>query len=107
MSLESFFHEEDKPTKWGSPVEKQTHLRIKLSIAAYAYEIENSEIMSDAEFDKKCLEVDTSIDTGNEVMDRFFREQFDSSTGQWIHRHPELNEVKQTYNKYYKLKRNT
>jgi hypothetical protein len=105
MSLEVFFQEEDKP-KWGSPVEKQTHLRIKLCIAAYAYEIENSEIMSDAEFDKKCLEVDTSIDTGNEVMDRFFREQFDSSTGQWIHRHPELNKVEQTYNKYYKLKRN-
>ena len=101
MSLESFFANE---ASWGSAMEKQTKLRIKLSVAAYAYEIENSEIMSDAEFDKKCLEVDTSIDTGHEVMDRFFREQFDPSTGQWIHLHPELDKVKQTYNKYYNLK---
>jgi hypothetical protein len=101
MSLESFFANE---ASWGSAKEKQTKLRIKLSVAAYAYEIENSEIMSDAEFDKKCLEVDTSIDTGHEVMDRFFREQFDPSTGQWIHLHPELDKVKQTYNKYYNLK---
>jgi len=103
MSLESFFQEEENP-KWGGSVEMQTHLRIKLCVAAYAYEVENSEIMTDSEFDKKCLEVDTSIDTGYEVMDRFFREQFDPSTGQWIHRHPELDKVKQTYNKYYKLK---
>ena len=40
MSLEAFF-EEEKP-KWGWSVERQTHLRIKLCIAAYAYEIENS-----------------------------------------------------------------
>ena len=104
MSLEAFF-EEEKP-KWGEPVGIQTRLRIKLCVAAYAYEIENSEIMSDAEFDNKCLEVDTSIDTGNEVLDRFFREQFDPSTGQWIHRHPELDKIKAIYNNYYKLKRN-
>jgi len=99
MSLEAFLEE-----KWGSVVEKQTRLRIKLTVAAYAYEVENTEIMSDHEFDRKCLEVDKSVNTGNRVLDKFFREQFDPSTGQWIHLHPELDKVKKTYEKYYNPK---
>jgi len=99
MSLESFFANE---ASWGSAMEKQTKLRIKLSVAAYAYEFENSEIMSDADFDKMCLAVDTSIKTNRKDLDAFFKKEFDPSTGQWIHKHPEINKIKEIYNKYYK-----
>lgn len=109
MTLEQFFEEEKHTTldqKWGTDVEKQTRLRIKLTIAAYAYEVMNHSIMSDADFDKKCLEVDLSIDTGNEELDKFFREEFDPSTGQWIHKHPEKRKIGYLLNKYYNIENN-
>jgi len=98
MSLEQFMGDE---SGWGTKIEFQTWLRIKLSIAAYAYEFENSEIMSDADFDKKCLQVDPSIKTTNKRLDTFFKKEFDASTGQWIHKHPELNKIKELYKTYY------
>lgn len=109
MTLEQFFEEEKHTTldqKWGTDVEKQTRLRIKLTIAAYAYEVMNHSIMSDADFDKKCLEVDLSIDTGNKELDKFFREEFDPSTGQWIHKHPEKRKLGYLLNKYYNIENN-
>ena len=109
MNLEQFFEEEKHTTldqKWGSDVEQQTRLRIKLTIAAYAYEIMNHSIMSDADFDKKCLEVDLSIDTGNKELDDFFKKEFDPSTGQWIHKHPEKRKIGYLLGKYYNMKNN-
>jgi predicted small secreted protein len=100
MSLEAFFEDEETPV-WGSPIEKQRRLRIKLCIAAYAYEFESESIISDAEFDKMCLDVDLTVDTENEMMDNYFKQHFDPSTGQWIHQHPEINKIKDLYSKYY------
>lgn len=99
-TLESFFTDE-KPV-WGTDVEREVRLRIVLSVAAYSYEYENDSIMSDAEFDKTCLRVQPSMKTGNDRMDRFFRNKFDPSTGQWIRKHPELTRIKKIYNDYYK-----
>ena len=100
MSLEAFF---DEPTPvWGNPVEHEVRRRIKLSIAAYAYEYLDESIMSDAEFDKMCLEVDLKIDTGNKKMDNFFKKHFDPSTGQWIRKHPEIKKIADRYARYYK-----
>lgn len=98
MNLESFLV--DEPS-WGSDVEKQTRLRIKLSVAAYAYEIKNDEIMSDGDFDKQCLDVDLSIKTNNKKLDEYFKNEFDPSTGSWIYKHPELNKIETIYKKYY------
>lgn len=98
MSLEQFMHNTPKQK---TKIEFQTWLRIKLSIAAYAYEFKNSAIMSDAEFDKKCLQVDTSIKTTNKKLDTFFKKEFNASTGQWIHKHPELEKIKKLYETYY------
>ena len=100
MSLEEFFVD-DGPVKWGSKVEKEVRRRIKLSVAAYAYEFKDAQIISDAEFDKMCLEVDVKVDTGNKVMDSFFKKHFDPSTGQWIHKHPELAKIAQLYERFY------
>jgi predicted small secreted protein len=97
VSLEEFFVD----VGWGSKVEREVRRRIKLSIAAYAYEVANNEIMSDAEFDKMCLAVDLKVDTGNKLLDSYFKENFDPSTGQWIHKHPELDKIANLYRNYY------
>ncbi len=85
--------------------ERQVWLRIKLSVAAYAYEFDATSILTDAEFDAMCLEVDKDADTGNAVMDRFFKTEFDASTGQWIHKHPDLTAIKRLYEKFYKRRK--
>lgn len=99
-ALESFFTKE-KPA-WGTEVEKEIRRRIVLSVAAYSYEYEDESIMSDAEFDKLCLEIKPNMRTGNNRMDAFFRNNFDPSTGQWICKHPQVDGIKRIYNEYYK-----
>lgn len=95
MSVKAFFKKTE--STWGSSADKERRRRIKLSLAAFAYEMRNEIIMSDHDFDKLCLEVDPSIDTGHPVMDKFFREKFDPSTGMWIRDHPELTKLEALY----------
>lgn len=76
--------------------------RIKLCVAAYAYEVKNDSIMPDATFDEECKKVDVTITTGNEKMDKWFKDEFDPCTGQWIHNHPEKGKLEELYEKYYK-----
>lgn len=78
---------------WGSPQEIQTAIRMRLAAAAYAYEIDDDPIITDAEFDHGCTLIDLRIDTTRPDLDNYFREHFDPSTGVWIHRHPELDKV--------------
>ncbi len=75
--------------------------RILLSVAAYAYEYENESIMSDSSFDALCLKINTDVETGNKKLDTFFKTEFDPSTGQWIHKHPDLKGVKALYQRWY------
>ena len=82
-------------------IEYQIWLRIRLSIAAYAYEKCNDSIITDSEYDSLSLKVDTSIKTGNKKLDKFFKDNFDPSTGQWIYTHPELERIEQLYNKFF------
>ena len=98
MSLEAFFIDDC----WGSKVEKEVRRRIKLSVAAYSYEMLDESIMSDAEFDKMCTQVNLKVDTGNKKMDSYFKKNFDPSTGQWIRKHPELDKIADLYVRYYK-----
>lgn len=83
-------------------VERERWLRIRLAVAAYAYEVENDSIMSDAEFDRLSLEVDVSIKTGNRKLDNFFSKHFDPSTGQWVHKHPEKRKLRDIYLKHHR-----
>jgi hypothetical protein len=82
-------------------------LRIRLSIAAYAYEFENDSIMTDAEFDKLSLEINPTVTTGNRKMDRFFETKFDPSTGSWIWTHPERPRIKSLYEKHWANRKDT
>lgn len=75
----------------------QRRLRIRLALAAYAYEFEHDSILTDAEFDAMSLLVDASVGTGWPELDLFFMEEFDPSTGNWIHQHPELDGIRRLY----------
>lgn len=81
-------------------VNEEIRNRIKVVAAAYAYEIENNPIISDAEFDALCLKINPDVETGNKVVDKFFKEEFDPNTGSWIHKHPEFGLIKGVL-KYY------
>ena len=103
-SIEAFFAEEttdEQHAVWGTKKEKEIRRRIMLSVAAYAYEIKSETIMSDAEFDKQCSLIDINEKTGNRKLDSFFKKHFDPSTGQWIHKHPELRKIQWIYETFY------
>lgn len=67
----------------------ETRNRIRLAVAAYAYEVEDSPIMSDAEFDRLARSIRPTMTTGSARLDWFFLTQFDPSTGVWVHKHPD------------------
>lgn len=79
--------ERRSPT-WGTAAEIETRKRILVAVAAYAYEILNEPLLSDADFDALCLEVDLTQPTGSVTMDDWFRDNFSPYTGQWVHDHP-------------------
>jgi hypothetical protein len=71
--------------------------RIRLSLFAYAYEFESDSLISDGDYDRLSYKIDKSRNTGNEKLDKFFREEFEPHTGQWIRKHPELDKLKAMY----------
>lgn len=85
----------EQQTKWGSPIEHERRNRIYLSVYAYLYEFEHNSPISDDEFDELSLAIKPEMETGHPVLDKFFREEFDPSTGMWIHKHPELDKVRE------------
>ena len=80
---------------------RQTRLRIKVSLAAYAYEVLNQPIMSDGDYDRLARRVDPTKLTGNKVMDDFFRQHFQPHTGMWIHDHPEKSGLTNILYRYF------
>ena len=81
---------------------KEIRNRIKLSVAAYAYEFLGDSIMTDHQYDELSLEINPNEKTGNEKMDNFFKTQFEPCTGMWIRKHPEIKRLDYLYKKYYK-----
>lgn len=73
--------------------------RIRVSLFAYAYEIENKPLVSDSKYDSLCESLDTNTSTGNPRLDAFFRHRFSPETGMWVHQHPELELLKKLYNR--------
>jgi len=80
--------------------------RIKLSVAAYAYEVHDDTIMSDEDFDKLALRINKKTKTGNARLDNIFRLRFMTDTGMWIRKHPEPKKLEHLYKTYYKGKSN-
>ena len=83
-------------------IETERRNRIRASVFAYAYEFQNDSLISDGEFDQLCANINPEVSTGHEVMDKFFREQFDPSTGMWIRKHPELQGIERIYRTVFK-----
>lgn len=71
--------------------------RIRLSVAAYAYEFENDSLFTDEEFDQLASIIDPEVETGHLVMDEFFRQCFHPETGMWVHNHPDKPGLKKAY----------
>ena len=85
-------------------VNQEIRNRIRLSVAAYAYEYKDDPIMSDDDFDKLAKKINPEEKTGNRKLDNFFKKEFATDTGMWIHRHPERNKLEQIYLNYFKKK---
>lgn len=81
---------------------REIRRRIRVSVAAYAYELRDDPVMDDAEFDRLCREIDPDLVTGNPALDRFFMVHFEPDTGQWVHKHPELHKLKHIYETIYR-----
>ena len=85
-------------------VNQEIRNRVRLSVAAYAYEYKDDPIMSDDDFDKLAKKINPEEKTGNRKLDNFFKKEFSADTGMWIHRHPEKNKLEQIYLNYFKKK---
>lgn len=71
-----------------TPLEAEKQRRICVAVWAYAYEYLSASIVSDAKFDAVCREIDLTQATDNAVMDIWFCENFNPSTGSWVGKHP-------------------
>ena len=83
-------------------INQEIRNRIKLSVAAYAYEFVGDSIMSDHEYDELSRKINPNEETGNDMMDKFFQTQFQPDTGMWVRLHPEVKKLEYLYKKYYK-----
>lgn len=96
--------------KWGEGhaglTELVRHSRIKVAVAALAYE-KFKPIMSDTQYDQlsQLVYTERNIATGNHRLDRFFRRHFTPDTGLWVHQHPNLPALEDIYARYYQQKR--
>jgi len=91
MSLDRFFASEE--TLYNILVDLETRKRIKISVAAYAYELLSTPIMSDEEFDALAYSIDLKINTRRPDLDAWFRRNFEPHTGMWIYGHPEKSKL--------------
>ena len=76
-------------------VSEERRRRIQLSMWAYAYEIANEPMVSDAVFDATAAQSDPSITTGH--LDDWWRKNFQPYTGSWVLSHPELSQLERRY----------
>ena len=74
-------------------METEKRKRIRLSLAAYAYELYDQPIISDNEYDQLSKSINPMIMTDNIVLDVFFMGIFTPDSGIWIHQHPELSKL--------------
>jgi len=78
-------------------LEVERRRRIRLAVAAYAYEIMDDPIMSDHDFDRLSEQVETHVSTGNRRLDKFFKDHFEPASGMWVRKHPDLTALHRTY----------
>lgn len=87
---------------WGTRIERERRTRIRLCVAAYAYEVASAPVMSDAAFDALARQSDVTVQTGR--YDEWWRATFQPYTGSWIHTHPDLTGVQRSYRRVVQIK---
>lgn len=94
-------------TKWGNLSELVRRDRIKIAVAAWAYEHNRPPTMSDKEYDSLAalVQAEINIATGDHRMDRWFQRNFQADTGLWIHTHPNQRALENIYALYYQKRR--
>ena len=75
----------------------ETRNRIRLTLAAWAYEVHAVSLMSDDEFDRLALSIDVRKSTARPDLDEWFREHFSPHTGMWVLNHPECDRIEALY----------
>lgn len=88
--------------RWGAAIEVETRRRIVLSVATYAYEVMDDQIMTDARWDMIAQQINPKLGTCHPIVDEFFASQFSPMTGMWIHNHPDLAGIKRLYERHHK-----
>lgn len=97
------FDEETTLQEWHKdPPVYQRWLRIRLSVYAFSYEFKAISLVDDGEYDRLSDLVDVSVDTGNPLLDKFFKEEFVAYSGSWIQKHPELDKLEALWYLYHK-----
>ena len=93
--------------KWGTLSELVRHHRIKVAVAAWAYENNHRPIMSDQEYDTLSTTVHNTrnVATGNHRLDKFFQRHFTPHTALWIHKHPNIPALANIYARYYQRRK--
>lgn len=78
--------------------------RIRVAVAAWAYEKGPTPSMSDQEYDALSLRVHKyrKVATGNSRLDNFFKRHFDHYTSLWIHKHPDQEGLRRIYLSVYR-----
>lgn len=80
-----------------APCCSETRNRIRIAVAAWAYEVHADPIMSDDEFDRLALSIDVRKPTARRDLDDWFREHFNPHTGMWVLAHPEQDNLESLY----------
>lgn len=75
----------------------ETRRRIRVAVAAWAYEVHNDPIMTDAEFDALACSICVDRSTLRSEMDLWFSLNFNPSTGVWVHQHPDRKGLERIY----------
>lgn len=77
--------------------------RIRVSLAAFAYEMYDKSLISDSEYDKlsKIVYANRHIKTGDSRLDIFFSGEVSPDTGMWVRKHPELAKLESLYKRLY------
>jgi len=67
--------------------------RIRVALAALAYEKYDSPIMTDAEFDTLARQINLKIKTRRPDLDIWFEKNFEPNTGSWVWAHPGIDRL--------------
>ena len=84
-------------------INEEIRNRILVAVYAYAYELEEHSIVDDFTYDELSRKIKPEVDTGNEVMDKFFRTKFMPDSGMWIRYYPtkEFGKLITLYDRYF------